>query len=300
MTVNRIASFTLFNSTFRDANSQFVKLADLQKQISSGFKASNFEQLNGEVERFTSLEGRQRQLTQFIQSNQVNISRLQIGDGALSNIIDIADDMENLMVARRSVAGASVNFKQQMDNLMQSLKIQMNTTSEGRYLFGGSDTATAPVEDIFKAPVTIGSREDGYYTGSKENVSFRVENDLNYDYPARADNIAFQNVIAAYHKAIAADAASDDAGMAAAIDLMQQGQEELNTLRGRVNSTIVSVTQVNERHTQLRLYLKGVTEQVIKTDLASAATEVSNHEAALQATFQVYARLSQLRLSDYL
>jgi flagellar hook-associated protein 3 FlgL len=300
MTVNRIASFTLFNSTFRDANSQFVKLADLQKQISSGFKASNFEQLNGEVERFTSLEGRQRQLTQFIQSNQVNISRLQIGDGALSNIIDIADDMENLMVARRSVAGASVNFKQQMDNLMQSLKIQMNTTSEGRYLFGGSDTATAPVEDIFKAPVTIGSREDGYYTGSKENVSFRVENDLNYDYPARADNIAFQNVIAAYHKAIAADAASDDAGMAAAINLMQQGQEELNTLRGRVNSTIVSVTQVNERHTQLRLYLKGVTEQVIKTDLASAATEVSNHEAALQATFQVYARLSQLRLSDYL
>jgi len=300
MTVNRIASFTLFNSTFRDANSQFVKLADLQKQISSGFKASNFEQLNGEVERFTSLEGRQRQLTQFIQSNQVNISRLQIGDGALSNIIDIADDMENLMVARRSVAGASVNFKPQMDNLMQSLKIQMNTTSEGRYLFGGSDTATAPVEDIFKAPVTIGSREDGYYTGSKENVSFRVENDLNYDYPARADNIAFQNVIAAYHKAIAADAEGDDAGIAAAIDLMQQGQEELNTLRGRVNSTIVSVTQVNERHTQLRLYLKGVTEQVIKTDLASAATEVSNHEAALQATFQVYARLSQLRLSDYL
>jgi flagellar hook-associated protein 3 FlgL len=300
MTVNRIASFTLFNSTFRDANSQFVKLADLQKQISSGFKASNFEQLNGEVERFTSLEGRQRQLTQFIQSNQVNISRLKIGDGALSNIIDIADDMENLMVARRSVAGASVNFKPQMDNLMQSLKIQMNTTSEGRYLFGGSDTATAPVEDIFKAPVTIGSREDGYYTGSKENVSFRVENDLNYDYPARADNIAFQNVIAAYHKAIAADAEGDDAGIAAAIDLMQQGQEELNTLRGRVNSTIVSVTQVNERHTQLRLYLKGVTEQVIKTDLASAATEVSNHEAALQATFQVYARLSQLRLSDYL
>lgn len=300
MTVNRIASFTLFNNTFRDANSQFVKLADLQKQISSGYKASNFEQLNGEVERFTSLEGRQRQLTQFIQSNEVNISRLKIGDGALSNIIDIADDMENLMVARRSVAGASVNFKQQMDNLMQSLKIQMNTTSEGRYLFGGSDTATAPVEDIFKDPVTIGTPEDGYYTGSKENVSFRVENDLNYDYPARADNIAFQNVIAAYHKAIAADAEGDDAGIAAAIDLMQQGQEELNSLRGRVNSTIVSVTQINERHTQLRLYLKGVTEQVIKTDLASAATEVSNHEAALQATFQVYARLSQLRLSDYL
>jgi flagellin-like hook-associated protein FlgL len=90
------------------------------------------------------------------------------------------------------------------------------------------------------------------------------------------------------------------AGLAAAIDLIQKGQEGLNSARGRINNSIINVTQINERHTQMKLYLKGVTEQVIKTDLASAATEVSNHQAALQATFQVYSRLSQLRLSDYL
>ncbi len=300
MTVNRISSFTLFNSTFRDVSGQFSKLADLQNQISSGYKASNFEQLNGEVERFTSLEARQRQLDQFIQSNNINISRLKTGDNAINQIVDIADDMENLMVTRRSVAGTTLNFKQQMINFVESLKIELNTSSEGRYLFGGSDTGTLPVEDIFKAPANIGVPEDNYYTGSKENVTFRVEAALTYEYPVRADDPAFQKIIAAYHKAIAADQAGDDAGIAAAIDLMQKGQEELNAVLGRINSTIVSVEQMNDRHTQMKLYMKGVTEQVIKTDLASAATEVSNHEAALQATFQVYARLSQLRLSDYL
>ncbi|MFN7185733.1 MAG: hypothetical protein ACK5WQ_01100 [Alphaproteobacteria bacterium] len=300
MVISRISNFALFNSTFRDVNDQFTKLADLQTQISSGFKANNFEKLNGEVERFTLLEGRQRQLGQFIQSNEVNKSRLSIGDKALEQAINIADEMENLMVTRRSNVSSSLNFKQLMDNFMQSLQIEMNTTSEGRYLFGGSDTGTAPIENIFKTPVSPGVVDDGYYTGSKENVVFRVEERLTYEFPVRADDKALQQIVAAYHKAVEADKTSNDAGLAAAIDLIQQGQEGLNSARGRINNSIINVTQINERHNQMKLYLKGVTEQVIKTDLASAATEVSNHQAALQATFQVYSRLSQLRLSDYL
>ncbi|MFO0110084.1 MAG: hypothetical protein ACK52W_06080 [Alphaproteobacteria bacterium] len=300
MVISRVSTFALFNSTFRDVNDQFTKLADLQTQISSGFKANNFEKLNGEVERFTFLEANQRQLKQFIQSNQVNISRLNIADKALEQAINIADDMENLMVTRRSSVSSSLNFKQLLDNFMDSLKIEMNKTSEGRYLFGGSDTGTAPIENIFATPVSIGTPEDGYYTGAKENVTFRVEDKLTYEFPFRADDPALQKIIAAYHKAVEADNANNDAGLAAAIDLIQQGQEGLNSARGRINNSIVNVTQINERHQQMRLYLKGVTEQVIKTDLTSAATEIANHEAALQATFQVYSRLSQLRLSDYL
>jgi len=300
MVVSRVSTFALFNSTFRDVNDQFTKLADLQTQISSGFKANNFEKLNGEVERFTLLEGRQRQLDQFIQSNEVNISRLRIGDKALEQSINIADEMENLMVTRRSAVSQSLNFKQLMDNFMGSLQIEMNTTSEGRYLFGGSDTGTPPIEDIFVIPVNPGTPDDGYYTGAKENVVFRVEEKLTYPFPVRADDEALQQIVAAYHKAVEADAAGSDAGIAEAIDLIQKGQEGLNSARGRINNSIINVTQINERHNQMKLYLKGVTEQVIKTDLASAATEVSNHQAALQATFQVYSRLSQLRLSDYL
>jgi len=91
-----------------------------------------------------------------------------------------------------------------------------------------------------------------------------------------------------------------DDKLAQALDLIQAGQEELVAARTRVNTAIINIEQTGTRLEQMRLYLKGVTEQVSKTDVVAAATEVANHEAVLQASFQVYARLSQLRLSDFL
>lgn len=302
MTINRVSTLSLFNRTQRDISGTLGNLAELQGQISSGFRTDNFKGLNGQVEHFTLLEARLRKIEQFRQSNAVTEARLRTADQALDQLTTTADDLENLLVLRRSATGneGSLQFAQQAQDLIARLTDSINTQFEGRYIFGGIDTANPPVQEPLPNPVEVGVPDNGYYLGSDTNITYRIDERIEDEFPVRGDDIAFQNIIAGYHLALQADAVDGDDQLAQALDLIQTGQEQLVAARARTNTAIINIEQVGTRLDQLRTYLKGVTEQVVRTDTVAAATEVANHEAVLQATFQVYSRLSQLRLSDFL
>lgn len=300
MAVTRIGSVALYNSTMKDVSDVQKKLADLQQQISSGNVAQDFRGLNGQVEQFTQLQAKMDAAKRQIESNQLALSRMNTADQAMSQIVDSADKMESLIVQARSSANTAVDLRGIMQGYLKDMQSSLNINFEGRYLFGGTNTGSAPVPDILVTPVTVGEPDTGYYQGSQTDIIYSKDERSEYAFPIRADDPAFQKIIAAANLAMQAFNGGDDTTMAKALDLMQAGQADLVSSRARVSSTILSVENSNESLTSLNLYWKGVTEQVSKTDLVAASTEVSNHEALLQAAFAVFSRLSQLRLTDYL
>ncbi len=296
MGVTRVGNIALYNNTLKDVTNTQKRLAELQEQISSGIKSRDFAGLNGQVEQYTLLEAKIRMTTSQIEGNQLNLSRINTADQAMAQAVDIADKMEDLIVQSRSGASnASVDMPAIMKNYLKDLQQALNINFEGRYLLGGTNTSTAPVPDIMQ-----GDTGAGYYQGSEHNITYRRDERTEYDFPVRADDPAFQQIIAAAKMAMNAFADNSTTNMGNALDMMQAGQRELNVARGRVNSTAISITDTNEQLGSLKLYWKGVTEEVGKTDLLAASTEVANHEAVLQAAFAVFSRLSQLRLTDYL
>lgn len=296
MGVTRVGNIALYNNTLGDITNVQKRLAELQEQISSGVKAKDFAGLNGQVEQFTLLEAKMRASSAQIDGNTLNLSRIKTADQAVAQAVDIADKMEDLIVQMRSGAtGTSVDMPAIMKNYLKDLQATLNMNFEGRYLFGGTNTAQEPVPDI-----TAGITGDSYYVGAKQDLTYTRDERTTYTFPIRADDESFQQIIAAAKMAMEGASAGSDGVLANALDLMQAGQRELNVARGRVGSTMVSLEETNDQLNSLNLYWKGVTEEVGKTDLLAASTEVSNHEAVLQAAFAVFSRLSQLRLTDYL
>ena len=300
MTISRLGSATLLNTTLKDVGSLQAKLAEMQTQISSGYKSSDFAGLNGSVERFTLLESQQRRTEQYTQQNSIAKARLQTADNALGNMVDITTSITTLIVQARGASGKTLNFQQQANDLLKAIGGQLNVGSDGHYIFGGTDTTSPPVPDTTVAPITIGVPDDGFYKGAKQNTIERIDDNTQFDFPIRADDPAFQNIFAAVHQAVSSFATGNDAGMASALTLIQKGQDLLTAARAKVQSTLVNVSDANTRLDSLKLYLQGVTEEVSKTDTVAVTTQIANYQAILQASFQVYARLSQLRLSDYL
>lgn len=300
-TLSRVGSVSLLNNTLGDVSKLQQQLADLQEQISSGVKAKTFQQLNGQVEQFTLLEAKIRRTDSFIEGNELNISRLQTADQSMSQVIDIADSMENLIVAVRDVStGSAIPFQQQMENLLKGMSSALNISFDGRYLFSGTATNVQPIPDTTVKPTVQGVPDAGYYAGSAESMVVRADDNVEFAFPVRADDPAFQKIYAAAHLAMDAYESGSDTDMARALDMMQEAQIQLNGVRATVNMEIINVSDINERLESLNLYWTGVTEKVGKTDIVAATTQIASYEAVLQATFQVYARLSQLKLSDYL
>ncbi len=298
MGVTRVGNIALYNTTLGDITNTQKRLAELQEQISSGIKSQTFAGMNGQVEQYTLLEAKIRTTTSQMEGNQLNISRINTADQAMSQAIEIADKMEDLIVQGRNAStSTSVDLVAIMKDYLKDMQQALNINFEGRYLLGGTNTAVPPVDDIMSGPPGTNS---GYYQGSEHDIVYRRDERTEYNFPIRADDPSFQKIIAAAKQAMEGFNGGGSDVLGSALDLMQEGQRDLNIARARVNSTAISLTDTNEQLGALKLYWKGVTEEVGKTDLLAASTEVSNHEAVLQAAFAVFARLSQLRLTDYL
>ncbi len=301
--ITRTSTFAMHNNLLRNINQSQARLFEAQDQLSSGLKSRNFAGFSGQVEQFVSLESKIKTVVTFQENNAVNVSRLETTKEALKQITDVVDQMEDLITLRRNPALANdIAFEQQMHALMRSVAAEMNTTFEGKYLFSGTKTNVPPIMDdpTVTKPVEVGVPDDGYYRGSKEDVIMRVDENVDLRARVRGDHIGFQRVFAAAHQALEGHENNKDDTLSASLDLLQVGLKDIIAAEASVNADILAINNISERQNSLQLYWQGVTEEVANTDVLAVSTKLAVDETILTASFQAFASISQLRLSNFL
>ncbi len=296
----RISSLAIHNNMMSDITRNQKNMFDLQAQISSGVKTKTFSGLSGSVELFVDLEAKVRKAQRYIDNISVATARIDTTNTVLDQAIKIGEDTRALITQWRSANKDTLSFVQQMEGLKNSFKAQLNTSMEGRFLFAGSRTDTPPIVDPIPANTTTGTPDKNYYQGSEEDISFRASDSLSISYNIRADHTAFQNVFAAFDQALAAHAGGDDAAMSKAFELITNGLDGMIDLQTENNVNKINLDDVRSTHVTLQTYYRGQKESIISTDVVSATTEMSFKQATLQASYQAFARMNELKLSDFL
>lgn len=300
MTIQRVSTYSVHQNTLNDVMRTQSNLVDLQGQISSGSKTSRFDGLGTQVEHFVSLESKIGKASNYIEDNNVIQSRVNTQRTIMDGIIQTVDDIQNLIVLRRSAnTDDTLQFSLQLNSMRRRISEMLNTSFEGRYLFGGTDTSSPPVPDD---PTTLaaGIPDSSYYQGSTEDVVARLDDNIEMNYATRADNECFQKIFAAIYQALSASATSTDSNLEGAHDLINQGLDDLIAEKTRLDANSVSIDTITIRHQDLQLYWQGVRDNLINTDIVAASTEVAIDQAVLQASFQSFASVNRLRLVDFL
>jgi flagellar hook-associated protein 3 FlgL len=300
--LTRISTLSSYNTAISNFQKVQGNLATLQDQISSGKKGRDFESYTGQVEQLTGLEKEVKRLKMYQDHNAETTSRLQTTEQALDSVIDITDKIQDLMTLRNNpVSANSISFPQQLNGLRLSVAKELNVSIEGRYLFGGTRTDAPPVIDNpVPEAFTPGTSDDAYYQGAKENVITRVQDNVDLEFDARADDPAFQKLFSAISLALKGENEKDNALIRQATNLTTEALKEIIALRSNVQSQRTEVDRITLRQKDTQLYFAGVVQEIAEVDKVDAASRVAIDQATLQATFQVYARISGLRLSDFL
>ncbi|MEQ1789113.1 MAG: hypothetical protein ABL857_01585 [Rickettsiales bacterium] len=302
MSVGRISTFALHQSTLRDASKVQVNLADLQQQLSSGNKSQDFAGLGGSAsEQFLLLENKISKTDTYLDNNNIVATRLNSTDNILSQVIDTAANIKSLISQRRNISSNSSAFPETLRGAWQSLVSQLNTNQEGRYLFGGTRTNSAPVDpDNFPTIADDNQPNDAYYRGSKDDVILRADDNIEINYNVRADNTGIQQIFAGLALAQRGHDNGSDEELAKAYDLVEKGLDGIISAQSIVNQNKVSIDNINTRHESFKLYFQGVKEEIGNADLVSLSTEVAINQGILQAAFQAFAKINSLKLSDFL
>lgn len=298
--VSRVATSILQQQSLTNINTVQADLAKLNKQISSGDKADSWDELNGVVERVSSYNTQISSIDNFVSNNTSIDTRLNLMDQSISSLQDLATKYSSLITSRRSASGTSINFTQQANELLQSIAQTLNVSSQGRYIFSGSKTDTAPITQPIPDNTTAGVPDANYYNGNSDILTAQISSDQQISYGVTANNPAFQQLIGAIKAGIAGDTAGDDNMLAKSVDLINQAVQSLASVRSSVDANSATIEATNQQQTTIKTYWQQSLQDDAGTDIATASIQLASDQTVLQATFQAFASLSKLKLSDYL
>ncbi len=301
MVANRTSTLQFHQTLLGNFSRVQGDLVKLQRQISSGRIADTFQELNGKVEKVSSYEFKLSVTTQYVESNTQAIARLETMNGAVGSVISVTNELQSLITQARGATQAQYPiFAQAAMSKLDQIAGFLNTNIGGRYLFAGTKTNVPPVMSPVPNNVNLGVPDTNYYQGNTTDQSVRAQENIEVSYGIRADNIAFQNLVASVHMFVDGLNNNKMVNIEAALELSNAAQEGLNAVQSKINGDSVLLQDINSFHGATDAYVRGIVGEETATDVAKASTEVALNEAILQASFSAFATVNNLRLTNFL
>lgn len=280
---------------------------ELQKvsiQISSGNKNEDFKGFAADAttESFLSFKATLGDIDTHVRSNNTAISRAKVTDTAITNLQSIANDLSTLITERRNGAsGSNLPIDVEVQGMLDKIAGELNVKFDGRYLFAGSKTNTAPIANIQTSNLDEnGDPTDNYYQGDNDVPTVRSSDSETTTYGVLGNDSAFQSLIAAANLLKEGHDTNDDAFLSKAMDLVGTAVQQLATARANALTSIDRMTKSNSTHSDFKLLIQGNLDKVSQTDIVQATSKMSELQAIVQAGYLAFSRMSSLQLTNYL
>lgn len=301
MPIPIVSTYSVIQKTLNDVAKVQNDLFTAQIQLSSGQKSQDFVGIASDTQEFLSLDASLGKASQYLADNRIVETRLNATSNALTNIVTSANNLQNLISQRRTGIAGNSGFSLQLEGLWRQITGELNTTNNNQYIFSGSRTNVQAVNTTgFPTLAVDGVPDKGYYQGSEQDLTALIKDNTPMTYNVRADAEGFQKIFAGLAMAAKADRDNNDEGLAKAMDMVQSGVADLITMQAQVNANRVQVTSINTGLQNQKLYWQGVQESIGNTDVLSVSTRLAIDQGILQAAFQAFAKISSLKLSDFL
>lgn len=288
------------------ANTQ-KRLFETQNSISTGKVAPNFAGIGADSSRYVNLQASLSRVDQYLKNGQIVDQRLAQMETINGQVFDIASKFKTLLVNGLNANQAvDLDLNQKATDLLNQVSGLLNSRLDGRYLFSGSATDTAPVDmnaPGFLTPPGVypGTADTGYYQGNTTKLSARLDESFDLSYGVTADNAGYEQLIRALR--LAADATlvpQDQNRIEEALRVVNLAIQDIPNISGQIGSARAAIESIGSKHTDFKQFADKAIGDLANVDVARAVTLLTEDQTTLEASYQVVARLTQLSLANFL
>lgn len=237
---------------------------------------------------------------QYTQNASGVLSMVQTADSALSNVVTSLTQAVSLGTSGANGTNSTSDLHAiatQVQGLLNSVVTQANSSYEGQYLFGGTDTSQAP----FTAD---SSSSSGYtYNGNSDVNSVIVGDNTTVQMNLPGSQIftdSSNNVIGSLSSLVTALQSGDSTAIASATTAVNSALSYVGQQRVFYAN---AETQLNAQETYLsseKVQLTSQQTSLVGVDTAQAATTLAQAEAANSAALAAVAKVLPNSLLNYL
>lgn len=284
------------------------RMTDTQNQISTGLISQDYAGLGADTSRLVNLQSAEARINQYANNATTVDQRLTSMETATKQLFTIASNLQTLLVTASNAQSASdVNLNQQATNMLNQVQGLLNTQLDGRYLFGGTNTNTAPVDvnaPGFVPPPTVypTSADTGYYQGNSTKLTARVDDNTDLTYGVTADSPGFEQLIRSLRLAATTNVGppSDANRLNEALGVVKQAIQNIPDITSQIGSGQAAIQSIQAKQTDFKQFADKTIGDIANVDVTQAVTKLSQDQTTLEASYQVVARLAQMDLSQYL
>lgn len=301
--VGRVSSFGLGQTMMRQSMNVQVAYANANKQKASGLKASTYGELGTKASSLIFTESTTSQLTVWKDNTQTANDRVQSMYAAVGNMIDKLTNLRSTLASIENTMSNTMDFNELGSSLLTDMSELMNTRQDGRYLFAGGNTDTAPVNPALLTPVTAypTSADNAYYTGDSEIASVRVSRQQNISYGVTGNSPAFEQTLRVGNiLANMVNSPVDTNATKEAYSVATQAIDGLIALQTRLSTASKRLESAQTRQVASLELMDSMASNLKEVDIASVTVKMSEYDTQLQASYSALGSLSKYSLTRYL
>lgn len=317
--MTRVSTLSQNHLVLRNTQAIQERIQDLRRQVSTGARASHFEDLGTQSLGLTSALSRVARAEQYLTNNIQTKTKLDMREVAVRSIAEIAKNLKAEFIQAEGIED-SRQLQQLAQAELSRVTAILNTRDQnGAYLFGGSRTNIAPVTQ------TISGAPPPQYTITFNNdlivEQARIDDAISIDIgvlaganattpdPALAGLIETLNYFAAgrYPPPVAGTppmptpgvppVAGAGALITAKIDASLKAVNDLNASLGVKMKIVEQVNIRLKEEIDLSTEFIGI---VNDADLAQVLSRISQDQVSLEASYSVTGELRRLSLVNFI
>lgn len=285
-----------------------ARMAEKNIEITSGVKSQRYSGISEDSKRLVNLEATHLSLTRFVENNTIVDQRLQAMETNTSQLGEIASSIRTELVSALNAGNAPVSGIDVLaQNLLDQVSSILNVSYDGRFLFSGSMTNTAPVDlndPMFVVPPSVypSTADLNYYQGDQQILSVRADVDLTVNYGVTASDPAIEKLIRTLHLVSTAivSPVPDTARLQEALSLAEEAANEIPLVVSQIGAARKTLETANAVHAETLLYTEQTIGDLQTTDLAEAITLLTADQSSLEASFATLAQMRSISLLNFL
>ena len=313
------------------------KLDRLTKEVATGIRSDIPLALNGDLSRVSHVDTRITMLATYQQNASEAKTMFESMQRVLERIQSSTDSIGPSVMTEANTSPDDVLRMRasQISQDFRSVFSALNTNVSGRHLFSGNRTDTAPlgsfddlisglnaavagatnandivtrIDDWFDAPAGSGGFTDLIYNGNDTgNTWIAISDERTVGSDLTANSPELRNLLkgmAALTFVAESGAGLDSSTMRSLFtqsgDKLLHASTDLTVARAMIGLQEAATAQTQAQNTAENTSLSLIRSTLISADPYETATALQETEASIQNLYTLTARLSRLKLTDYL
>lgn len=302
----RVTQRVMVDRVLNNLSSHYRRILNLQEQLSTGLRLNRPSDGPLGARRAINAEMEIAKNNQFLTNMSTASPVIVQSESSLMSVVDILQRIKDLGLQGSNATNADIQREQiasEIDQLLESVLVESNTITNGRYIFAGTRTNTPAFTETRDVD---GSITAVVFSGNSERYQIEISEDVYVPGNIPGDVVFEQtspesvdifNMIIAIRDNLRA---GDFNGLETNLGQINQAQEQLMISVSRLGALENRFERVEESIRDVIYQLEIVKSDNVDADFAEVILELNAQANAFQASLSAGANVIQPSLLDFL